>query len=106
MPECEIIQYIVQSSYAAYPNGPALDGIWRRVEAHFSMDKNISQYLYGTGQTQSNRRLVLEGNILAVEISASSHVTEILTESPMYTWVDVISSIGGQTSKVKRLTSF
>ena len=40
---------------------------------------------------------MLLDDIVAVEISASPYATEILTESPLYTWVDLISSIGGQT---------
>ncbi|CAM4989374.1 unnamed protein product, partial [Rotaria socialis] len=42
-------------------------------------------------------KVSLLDNIVAVEVSASPVATEILAESPMYTWVDVISSIGGQT---------
>jgi hypothetical protein len=45
----------------------------------------------------ANRNAELRDNIVAVEITVSPYATEILTESPMYTWVDLISSIGGQT---------
>ena len=44
----------------------------------------------------NSRKDILRDNIVAVEISASPYATEVLAESPMYTWVDLISSIGGQ----------
>ncbi|CAM4861079.1 unnamed protein product [Rotaria socialis] len=50
-----------------------------------------------TSACSNNRKVSLLDNIVAVEVSASPVATEILAESPMYTWVDVISSIGGQT---------
>ncbi len=48
----------------------------------------------------NSRKETLLDDIVAVEISASPYATEILAESPMYTWVDLISSIGGQTGEV------
>lgn len=52
--------------------------------------------------TLSSRRTKLTNNIVAVEISASPYATEFLTESPVYTWVDLISNIGGQTSEYEQ----
>ncbi len=86
LPECEIIQYSVQSSYAKYPNVNAYDKVLKRVQNHF--------------RGSSYRETPLRDNIVAVEITASPYPTEILTESSVYTWVDLISSIGGQTGLV------
>lgn len=58
-----------------------------------SLSQNLS-----TNCLQMRKENLLE-NIVAVEISASPYATEILAESPMYTWVDLISSIGGQTGR-------
>jgi len=98
LPECEIIQYSVQSSYANYPNVKAYDKVLKRVQNHFR-DKKINAYL-NTSRGSSYRHTPLRDNIVAVEITASPYPTEILTESSVYTWVDLISSIGGQTGLV------
>jgi hypothetical protein len=45
----------------------------------------------------NTRKETLLNDIVALGISASPYATETLAESPMYTWVDLISSIGGQT---------
>jgi len=50
-----------------------------------------------TSACSNNRKGNLLNDIVAVEISASPYATETLAESPVYTWVDLISSIGGQT---------
>ena len=91
------MQYRVQSSYAAYPHVNAFDKVWKRVRTHFTLDHNVSDYLKQMENTPFSRDPVLQGNILAVEISVSSDLTEFLTELPVYTWVDLISSIGGQS---------
>ncbi|CAM4756955.1 unnamed protein product [Rotaria magnacalcarata] len=96
LPECEFIQYSVQSSYAHYPNMKANGHVSKRVQQHFIRDKRNNESSSGT--ELANVYMGIRDNIVAVEISASSDPTEILTESPMYTWVDLISSIGGQTS--------
>ncbi|CAF5201385.1 unnamed protein product, partial [Rotaria magnacalcarata] len=96
LPECEIIQYKVQSSFAAYPNTRSIEKVLQRVDKHFkAMGQSLVQS--NTSACSNNRKVALLDNIVAVEISASPVATEILAESPMYTWVDVISSIGGQT---------
>ncbi|CAF2135194.1 unnamed protein product [Rotaria magnacalcarata] len=96
LPECEIIQYKVQSSFAAYPNTRSIEKVLQRVDKHFkAMGQSLVQS--NTSACSNNRKVSLLDNIVAVEISASPVATEILAESPMYTWVDVISSIGGQT---------
>lgn len=97
LPECEIIQYRVQSSYAVFPNVNSIEKVWHRVQNHFRHDRNVTDYLNKPEGTAFAGNRGLKGNILAVEISASPDVTEVLTETPVYTWVDLISSIGGQT---------
>lgn len=96
LPECEIVQYRVQSSYATYPHVNAFEKVWQRVRTHFRLDHNVSAYLKQFESTRFTRDPILSGNILAVEISISPDLTEFLTESPVYTWVDLISSIGSQ----------
>jgi hypothetical protein len=95
--ECEIIQYSTQSSYAYYPNVNAKDRVLQRVRNHFRFDEMVNADLNLSDGSSSNRHANLRNNIVGVEISASPYATEILTESPVYTWVDLISSIGGQT---------
>ena len=97
LPECEIIQYSVQPSYANFPNTQAHDKVLQRVDNHFYMGLGADSNFDKVKPPKVSYRGNLRDNIVAVEISASSHATEILTESPMYTWVDLISSIGGQT---------
>jgi hypothetical protein len=98
LPECEIIQYSVQSSYAAYPNNPAKNKIENRVRNYFRFDPRVNDDLSNTTtRSSSGHRPRIHNNIVAIEISASPYPTEILTQSPVYTWVDLISSIGGQT---------
>lgn len=65
------------------------------------MDKHLkttghSLVQSNTPACSNNRKMALLDNIIAVEISSSPIARENLAESPMYTWVDVISSIGGQ----------
>lgn len=69
----------------------------QRVKTHFRSNREVQAAVNVTDGPQSNRPTGLRDNIVAVEISASPYATEILTESPFYTWVDLISSIGGQT---------
>lgn len=88
LPECECVQYSVESSYAYYPNVKARAHVTKRTKQHFNRYKNNDSSLGAGG---------IRDNIVAVEISASVNPTEVLTESPIYTWVDLISSIGGQT---------
>ncbi|CAF2518033.1 unnamed protein product [Rotaria sp. Silwood2] len=95
LPECELIQYKIQSSYADYPNTRSTDKVLQRVETHLRATGKSVVHL-NTSACSNNRKGALLDNIVAVEISASPFATEILAESPMYTWVDVISSIGGQ----------
>lgn len=64
---------------------------------YFRFDRNVNDELTSDG---SSRRTKLKDNIVAVEITASPYATEILTESPVYTWVELISNIGGQTSEL------
>ncbi|CAF2368910.1 unnamed protein product [Rotaria sp. Silwood2] len=97
LPECEIIQYSVQSSYARYPNSNAYKQVSKRVRTHFGRIASSYASLNISNELLTNFRTVIRDNIVAVEISASPYPTEILMESPMYTWVDLISSIGGQT---------
>lgn len=69
---------------------------------YFRFDRKINDDLTSTtdgSSTSSSRRTKLTDNIVAVEITASPYATEILTESPVYNWVDLISNIGGQTSE-------
>jgi hypothetical protein len=96
LPECELIQYTIQSSYADYPNSRSTEKVLQRVANHL---KNIgyTAMQLNTSACLNNRKGTLLDDIVAVEISASPYATEILAESPMYTWVDLISSIGGQT---------
>ncbi|CAF0910966.1 unnamed protein product [Rotaria sp. Silwood1] len=96
LPECELIQFKIQSSYADYPNTRSTDKVLTRVEKHLKTTGKSVVHL-NTSACLNNRKGALLDNIVAVEISASPFATEILAESPMYTWVDVISSIGGQT---------
>ena len=101
--ECEVIQYSVQSSYAGYPNNPAKAEVDNRVRKHLHLEPRMSAhddyYTNSTGGSSGSRKGRLHNNIVAIEISSSQYPTEVLIESPMYTWVDLISSIGGQTSK-------
>ncbi|CAF0866573.1 unnamed protein product [Rotaria sordida] len=97
LPECEIIQYSVQSSYARYPNPKAYPQVLKRVQTHFRRSTQVNSSSNTSNELLTNFRPGLRDNIVAVEISASPYATEILTGSPMYTWVDLISSIGGQT---------
>ncbi len=99
LPECVNIQYSVQSSYAYYPNVNAHGKVLQRVQKHFHMDREVHEDLNNTNRLSPNHPTGLRDNIVAVEISASPYATEILTESPVYTWVDLISSIGGQTGR-------
>lgn len=80
-----------------FPNVNAVNKVWDRVRTHFRHDRNVTDYLTKPEGAASAGNRGLRGNILAVEISASPDVTEVLTETPVYTWVDLISSIGGQT---------
>ncbi|CAF0884383.1 unnamed protein product [Rotaria sordida] len=96
LPECELIQYKIQSSYADYPNTRSTDKVLQRVE-NYLKTTGYSVVPLNTSACSNNRKGALLDNIVAVEISASPFATEILSESLMYTWVDVISSIGGQT---------
>lgn len=98
LPECELIQYTIQSSYADYPNTRSMEQVYQRVEKHISKVKHDVHA--NTSACVNNRKEVLLDNIVAVEISASPYATEVLAESPMYTWVDLISSIGGQTGQL------
>ena len=68
-----------------------------RLERHLDAVRNGSSRANFSASCSNTRKDPLLDNIVAVEISASPYATEILTESPMYTWVDLISSIGGQT---------
>ncbi len=97
LPECEIIQYSVESSYASYPNLKANDKVLARVRNYFRLSPTVNADLSNstTGSSRHHRTRLLN-NIVAIEISASPYPTEILTESPIYTWADLISSIGGQ----------
>ncbi|CAF0787553.1 unnamed protein product [Rotaria sp. Silwood1] len=97
LPECEIIQYSVQSSYARFPNSNAHKQVSKRVSTHFGRIATLYDQLNISNELLANFRTGIHDNIVAVEISASPYATEILTESSMYTWVDLISSIGGQT---------
>ena len=96
LPECELIQYTIQSSYADYPNSLSTDLISGRIEKHLKSTANRPDRI--PSACLNSRKIIsrLDG-IIAVEISASPYATEVLVESPMYTWVDLISSIGGQT---------
>ena len=96
LPECELIQYTIQSSYADYPNTRSADNVLKRVEKHLIGTRNSSTQSDISNCSNTSKRSLLD-DIVAVEISASPYATEILAESPMYTWVDLISSIGGQT---------
>jgi hypothetical protein len=97
--ECEVIQYSVQSSYASYPNIMAKSQVENRLQKHIRHGSKMNDELSNsTGGSSWGRGGRLFNNIVAIEISASQYPTEVLTESPMYTWVDLISSIGGQTS--------
>ncbi|CAF0810778.1 unnamed protein product [Adineta ricciae] len=93
LPECEIIQYSIQSSHADYPNRNSYEKVFHRLEQHFRLTQNQQQ----SQRLNISHPSMLRDHIVAVEISASPYPTEILTESPVYTWIDVISSIGGQT---------
>lgn len=95
MPECELIQYTIQSSYADYPNSVSTKLISSRIEKHLKPTVNQTDRI-PSACLDSRKTNLLDG-IVAVEISASPYATEVLVESPMYTWVDLISSIGGQT---------
>ena len=94
LPECELIQYTIQTSYADYPNTRSVDTVSQRVEKHLTKVKH--EVHPNTSACVNNRKDVILDNIVAVEISASPYAPEVLAESPMYTWVDLISSIGGQ----------
>jgi hypothetical protein len=94
-PECELIQYTVQSSYADYPNLRSSEKVLQRIENHFK-EIGYAPLQLNTSKCSNNRKGSLLDDIVAVEISASPYATEVLVESPMYTWVDLISSIGGQ----------
>ena len=98
LPECELIQYTIQSSYADYPNTRSVDQVFQRVEKHINKVKHDIHP--NTSACVNNRKEVLLDNIVAVEISGSPYATEVLAESPMYTWVDLISSIGGQAGEL------
>ncbi|CAF0801224.1 unnamed protein product [Adineta ricciae] len=95
LPECELIQYTTQSSYADYPNFRSMDKTSKRVKT-FLKKINSTSYKNQPSCSQNRNEPFLD-DIVAVGISASPYATEILSESPMYTWVDLISSIGGQT---------
>jgi len=95
LPECELIQYTIQSSYADYPNLRSAEKVLLRIENHFK-EIGYSPILLNTSKCLNNRKESFLDDIVAVEISASPYATEFLVESPMYTWVDLISSIGGQ----------
>ena len=99
LPECELVQYTVQSSYADYPNSRSTDKVLQRIEKYFNNIGNKMTFP-NTSTCYNSRRAILLDDIVAVGISASPYATEILSESPMYTWVDLISSIGGQTGKL------
>ncbi len=72
------------------------DAVYQRIEKHLkSIKYNINQSI--SSACANTRKETVLGDVVAVEISASPYATEVLTESPMYTWVDLISSIGGQT---------
>lgn len=96
LPECELIQYKIQSSYAHYPNSRSTDKVLNRVEKYLK-SRGYKMVPSNTSNLLNNRKGLIPENIVAVEVSASPFATEILAESSMYTWVDVISSIGGQT---------
>jgi hypothetical protein len=96
LPECELVQYTIQSSYADYPNTRSANTVLKRVEKHLNGTR-ISPTQLNTSACSNTRKASLLDDIVAVEISASPYATEILAESRMYTWVDLISSIGGQT---------
>lgn len=98
LPECQLTQYTVHSSYADYPSIRSTEKVKQRVQRHLSRVRNVSRQNISTICSSTRRESLLE-NLVAVEISASPYATEILTESPMYTWVDLISSIGGQTGE-------
>ncbi|CAF4559877.1 unnamed protein product, partial [Didymodactylos carnosus] len=93
LPECETFQYNIQTSYAKYPNVKSYDKVWRDIEEHFKNDTSFTLLQ----DTKGNRREIIRENMVAVEISASTYGTEILTETPIWTWTDLVSSIGGQT---------
>ena len=99
LPECELIQYTIQSSYADYPSFRSAEKVKQRVQRHLARMKNNSSRQNLTSICLQTRKENFLENIVAVEISASPYATEILAESPMYTWVDLISSIGGQTGR-------
>ena len=99
LPECELIQYNIQSSYADYPNTRSADKVRQRLEKHLKTFRNSPTNANVSNVCSNTRKELLLDNIVAVEISASPYATEILSESPMYTWVDLISSIGGQTGQ-------
>ncbi|UJR16178.1 hypothetical protein I4U23_003088 [Adineta vaga] len=91
LPECDIVQYSIQSSYANYPNINSYKNVFQRVQKHFRRNEKMNTYFNKFQQS------LIRDNILVVEITASPYPTEILTESAVYTWIDLISSIGGQT---------
>jgi hypothetical protein len=96
LPECQLVPYTIQSSYADYPNSRSIDKVVERIKKYFKNIGNITTNPNTSNCYNSQKRRLLD-DIVAVEISASPYATEILSESAMYTWVDLISSIGGQT---------
>ena len=98
LPECELVQYKIQLSNADYPNSRSTFKVLDHIEKHL---QNIGYSVDSSNKSicSNSRKEALLDNIVAVEISASPFATEVLTESSMYTWVDLISSIGGQTGR-------
>ena len=86
-----------QSSYADYPNTRSEDNVVIRVEKHLKNNGYSPTTNSNASNCANSRKGSLLADIVAVQISASPYATEILTESAVYTWVDLISSIGGQT---------
>jgi hypothetical protein len=81
------------------------DIVFNRIEKHLkAIGYNIEQS--NIAACANNRRDTMLGDVIAVEISASPYATEVLTRSPMYTWVDLISSIGGQTGLCRNYCFF
>ncbi|UJR30356.1 hypothetical protein I4U23_017891 [Adineta vaga] len=95
LPECELIQYTIQSSYADYPNFRSIEKVSKRIKRFLRRINSTSYENRSTCSKNPNEAFL--DDIVAVGITASPYATEILSESPMYTWVDLISSIGGQT---------
>ncbi|CAF1201522.1 unnamed protein product, partial [Didymodactylos carnosus] len=93
LPECETFQYNIQTSYAQYPNSKSYGKVLKSILEHF---KDDNRFLLLQGK-RKNCREIIQDNVVAVEITAGTYGTEILTETLMVSWTDLISSIGGQT---------